>query len=100
MKILIVQGRKNMIKIGCNWSAELVDLINKKQADVDYIKYWASDEFEKQIEAVRLLKPILLHGLGHFEYVGMASLDVIDFQRANKLIKQCGSPHYGAHLSM
>ena len=89
-----------MIKIGCNWSAELLDLIREGQADVDYIKSWASEEFENQIETLRVLRPILLHGLGYSEYLGMASFDVIDFQRANRLIAQCGSPHYGAHLSM
>ena len=89
-----------MIKIGCNWSEELIGLIRNEQAEIDYIKYWASEEFIKQIETIRSLKPILLHGLGYFEYAGMANFDVIDFQRANRLIKQCGSPHYGAHLSM
>jgi len=89
-----------MIKIGCNWSAELLDLIRGGQVDVDYIKSWASEEFEKQIETLRALRPILLHGLGYSEYLGMASFDVIDFQRANRLIAQCGSPHYGAHLAM
>jgi uncharacterized protein (UPF0276 family) len=89
-----------MIKIACNCSAELSDLIINKQVDIDYIKCWVSGEFEKQIETIRLLKPVLLHGLGYFEYLGMKNIDVIDFPKANKYIMQCASPHYGVHMAM
>lgn len=49
----------------------LIDLINNKKIDIDYIKMETYGEFEKQFDLIRLLKPILLHGLGCFEYSGM-----------------------------
>lgn len=89
-----------MYKIGCNWSEALIDLINNNRIDIDYIKMGAYGEFDKQFDIVRLLKPILLHGLGYFECSGMKNISIIDFQRANELILKCGSPHYGLHLAI
>lgn len=46
------------------------------------------------------MRPVLLHGLGYFENTGTKNIEVIDFNRANTLIKKCGSPHYGVHLAI
>lgn len=89
-----------MCKIGCNWSKNLSNLIQKKQVEIDYIKNGAFRDFEEQFETMRSLKPILLHGLGYDEHSGMRDIGMVDFQRANKLIKRCDSPHYGLHLSI
>ena len=88
------------MKIGCNWSAALGDLVLDKRVNIDYIKAGAFGEFENQFETMRSLKPVLLHGLGHFESTGMADISIVDFNRANALIKTCSSPHYGTHLDI
>lgn len=49
---------------------------------------------------MRSMRPILLHGLGYFENVGMKNIEIIDFNRANELIEKCNSPHYGVHLAI
>lgn len=49
---------------------------------------------------MRSMRPILLHGLGYFENTGMKNIEVIDFNRANELIKKFNSPHYGVHLAI
>jgi uncharacterized protein (UPF0276 family) len=56
--------------------------------------------FERQFDRIRPLKPILLHGLGYFEHSGMQNIDTVDFRKANQLIGECGSPHYGLHLAI
>ncbi len=49
---------------------------------------------------MRSMKPLLLHGLGYFEHTGMKNIEMIDFNFANNLLKNCNSPHYGLHLSI
>jgi len=88
------------VKIACNWSASLADLILNKRINIDYIKAGAYGDFEKQFTAIRSLKPVLLHGLGYYERTGMENINMIDFQRANKLIRDCASPHLGVHLAI
>ena len=90
-----------MCKIGCNWSKALQELILNKQVDFDYIKAaGVYDEFERNYPIMHSFKPILLHGLGCWDHSGMKSLDIVDFQRANRIITECGSPHYGLHLAI
>jgi len=89
-----------MYKIACNWSDPLADLIINRQINIDYIKAGAYGEFERQFDTIRSLKPILLHGLGYHERTGMENINLIDLQRANKIIKDCGCPHLGIHLAI
>jgi len=89
-----------MYKIGCNWSEALFDLVTTKQVNIDYIKTGAFGEFDKYFDTMRSLRPVLLHGLGHYERAGMKNIDIVDFKRANRLIAECGSPHYGLHLAI
>ena len=89
-----------MCKIACNWSETLGALLADGQADVDYIKMGVYGEFEKQFDFVRSLRPVLLHGLGYFEHSGMRDAGIVDFQRSNRLLAECGSPHYGLHLAI
>jgi len=67
---------------------------------VDYIKAGAFGDFDDQFETMRSLRPVLLHGLGCFDHAGMKNIGRVDFQRANRLIRECGSPHYGLHLAI
>ncbi|MCL2255118.1 MAG: DUF692 family protein [Lachnospiraceae bacterium] len=89
-----------MAKIGCNWSLELFDLITNQQVSVDYIKTGAFGAFDEYFQTMRSLKPILLHGLSHYETAGMKNSGIVDFDRANRLLAECGSPHYGLHLAI
>jgi len=85
------------MKIGCNWSEALFDLIRNKRVDIDYIKTFYSDHFENDFERMRSLKSILLHGVNYPINVGMKNINVVDFRQLNNLIHRCGSPHYGIH---
>jgi hypothetical protein len=90
-----------MYKIACNWSEELCDLITSGRADVDYIKTGAfGGGFEKFYDKMRAMKPVLIHGLGHYEMAGSKSLDAVDFPRAKRLLLENNCPHYGVHLSI
>jgi uncharacterized protein (UPF0276 family) len=86
--------------IGCNWSKALKFLLEKDAVKIDYIKSGAYGTFEEEFSTMRSMSPILLHGLGYFEHTGMKNIEKIDFNLANKLIKDCNSPHYGLHLSI
>ncbi|MFL0248944.1 DUF692 family multinuclear iron-containing protein [Clostridium neuense] len=86
--------------IGCNWSKALKSLLENNAVKVDYVKSGAFGNFDKEFETMRSMRPVLLHGLGYFENTGMKNIEVIDFNRANKLIKKCNSPHYGVHLAI
>lgn len=86
--------------IGCNWSKSLGILIERDAVKVDYIKAGAYGTFNEQFARMRSLCPILLHGLGNFECTGMNNIEIVDFDLANKLIKDCSSPHYGLHLTV
>lgn len=86
--------------IGCNWSKALKVLLDREVVKVDYIKSGAYGDFNKEFSVMRSVCPILLHGLGYFEHTGMKNIEIIDFNYANNLIKKCGSPHYGVHLSI
>ena len=89
-----------MIKIGCNWSHELLALLTAKHVEIDYIKTGAFGLFEQDYVTMRALRPVLLHGLGHYEIAGMKNVDIVDFERANRLLHECGSPHFGLHLAI
>lgn len=86
--------------IGCNWSKALKFLLEKDAVKIDYIKSGAFGTFNEEFLTMRSMRPILLHGLGYFEDAGMKNIEIIDFHLANKLIKDCNSPHYGIHLSI
>jgi uncharacterized protein (UPF0276 family) len=85
---------------GCNWSKALKCLLEKDAVKIDYIKSGAFGPFNEEFLTMRSMRPILLHGLGHFEDTGMKNIEILDFDLVNKLIKNCNSPHYGLHLSI
>ena len=89
-----------MILLGCNWSRELIQLIQEENMPVDYIKAGAYGLFEAELQNMAAMRPVLLHGLGYFERAGMRDPNIVDFTRANQLIKSCRSPHFGIHLSI
>ncbi|KHD38590.1 hypothetical protein NL50_03555 [Clostridium acetobutylicum] len=86
--------------IGCNWSKALKFLLEKDEVKIDYIKAGAYGDFENEFSTMRSMKPILIHGLGKFERTGMKDINLVDFYRANSIIKRCSSPHFGIHLEI
>ena len=88
------------IKLACNWSKPLKQLLQEKAVRLDYIKTGVYGSFYEDIETMLALHPVLIHGLGYNEHTGMANLHEVDFEKANELLQKCGSPHYGTHLSI
>ena len=95
-----MNGEIQDMYIGCNWSKPLRFLLEKDAVKIDYIKSGAYGTFNEEFSTMRSMRPILLHGLGYFEDTGMKNIEMIDFNLANNLIKNCNSPHYGLHLSI
>lgn len=98
--IRILKWRVSRMYIGCNWSKELKILLEENIVNVDYVKAGAFGSFHKEFQTMRSIRPVLLHGLGYFENAGIRNMEIIDFNRANSLIKKCGSPHYAVHLAI
>jgi uncharacterized protein len=86
------------MKIACNYSPELMKLMDSGDADVDFFKAKACGLMEKELVALRKIRPVLLHGLGNDERTGMPGFEAYDYTRANRLLEQCGSPHLAIHL--
>jgi hypothetical protein len=87
-----------VVKVGCNWSEHLYKLIQNGQVNIDYIKTGAFGPFETHYDTMRSLRPVLIHPLGHYERAGMKNVETVDFARANRLLTESGSPHFGLHL--
>lgn len=86
--------------IGCNWSKALRELLEKEIVNVNYVKSGAYGNFNEEFPTMRSLRPVLLHGLGYNEDIGMKNIEMIDFRLVNNLMEKCNSPHYGFHLSI
>ncbi|MBZ9637331.1 hypothetical protein [Clostridium sp. FP1] len=86
--------------IAFNWLKTLKSLIEKDAVKIDYIKSGAWGTFNEDFSTMRSMRPLLLHGLRYFEHTGMKNIEMIDFNFANNLLKNCNSPHYGLHLSI
>ncbi len=88
------------IKLACNWSQPLKELLDENAVRLDYIKTGVYGSFYEDFETMRSLRPILIHGLGYLDHTGMKNLDEVDFEKANEWIAKCDSPHYGLHYGM
>jgi len=85
------------MKLGCNYSVELIDLLNKGGVDVDYIKIALDDIFEDHYEIAKAAKPIMVHYMGHKERATMLDLDKVNFQWINEKIDYFKSPITALH---
>lgn len=85
-----------MIELGCNYSPELMKLINDEQVKVDWIKLSKELRYEEQFRAVNSIKPILFHmvprATSHKFSEGW------NYEKLNIAIEECQSPHVGIHL--
>ncbi|KGP71671.1 DUF692 family multinuclear iron-containing protein [Pontibacillus yanchengensis] len=85
-----------MIKLACNYSAELLNLLKHEKVIVDWIKLSRWDVYTKEVQIARKIRPVLLHTLPN---AAQSDLDELDWNHVNKAIEECGSPHIAIHLS-
>jgi len=105
MKCGVAAPRNNflggvMIKLACNYSERLIELIDDNDVRADYIKAGVYGEFIGKLDKMRSYGPVLLHGMGYHERAGMKDLNDIDFNSINKYLADYGSPHLGLHLAI
>jgi uncharacterized protein (UPF0276 family) len=86
------------MKLACNYSPQLMELLARGDVDVDYVKAGAYGLFLGKLGAIRAARPLLLHGMGGNERTGMPGYEALDFKRMNRLLREYGSPHLGIHL--
>lgn len=86
--------------LGCNYSSQLIELIQEEKINVDYIKLGLYEIYEGTFDISRSISPVLVHGFGLDERASMSSsvLDNINWQDVNSNIKKFNSPHIGIHL--
>lgn len=82
--------------LGCNYSPQLITLLEQKEVDVDWIKLSRWDVIDEELAVTRPLRPILLHVLPQ---ASRPSFDDWDWQKVNEIIASCGSPHIALHFS-
>ncbi|MCK8059706.1 MULTISPECIES: DUF692 family multinuclear iron-containing protein [unclassified Fusibacter] len=85
------------MKLGCNLSEELFELLNEKKVSIDYMKLCMGELFEPYLERASAYKPLMVHYLDHSERTTMPDVEAVDFDRINRFIKDCASPITGLH---
>jgi uncharacterized protein (UPF0276 family) len=88
------------IKLACNWSRSLRELLDEGIVRIDYIKTGVYGSFYEDIDTMISLHPVLVHGFGYRGHTGMKNLHEVDFDKANELLRKCDSPHYGLHFGI
>jgi uncharacterized protein (UPF0276 family) len=84
-----------MVQLGCNYSAELISLLDQKKVTLDWIKLSRKDTVRQEISICSNYSPMLLHTLPH---ASMTSIEQVNFDELNKEIEDCKSPHIALHL--
>ena len=86
------------IKIGCNWSEALHELL-EDGLDIDYIKAGEQTNFLDILPNMLKYRNVLLHGgLGKSIRLGNAD-GLIDYHQLNQILKVCGTSQYGIHIA-
>ncbi|MYL51854.1 DUF692 family protein [Pontibacillus yanchengensis] len=85
-----------MIKLACNYSAELLNLLHQEKVTVDWIKLSRWDVYTKEVQFARKVRPVLLHTLPN---AAQSNLEEMDWDDINNAIQECSSPHIAIHLS-
>lgn len=89
------------MKLGCNYSEELMLLIEENAVDVDCIKMGYFQPFMGLHEEIVKKKSILIHGFGKHEHIGMVDPKRNnDWQYMNDVLTQYESPHLAVHFSI
>lgn len=87
----------NML-LGCNYSSQLIELMQEEKVNVDYIKLGLYEMYEEAFDISCSISPVLIHGVGLDERTSMKSLNKIDWDSINNSIRKFRSPHLGIHL--
>jgi uncharacterized protein (UPF0276 family) len=85
----------SMVQLGCNYSPELISLLVQEKVKLDWIKLSRIDTVREEILICSNYLPMLLHTLPH---ASMNDLGEINFDKINKEIDDCKSPHIALHL--
>jgi uncharacterized protein (UPF0276 family) len=87
------------MKIGCNLSNELMELINEKKVTVDYVKIALSRMDENIPQEYKNYGELLLHGMGQDipQHTGAEQVHNIDWGCLNEQINFCNSKFIGVH---
>ncbi|MFC0524960.1 DUF692 family multinuclear iron-containing protein [Pontibacillus salicampi] len=85
-----------MIKLACNYSTELMELIQLEQVIVDWIKLSRWDVYNQEVQHARPIRPVLLHTL---PTAAQADLPELNWNRINEALQECKSPHIAIHLT-
>lgn len=88
------------MKIGCNYSDELYELLSNNTIDIDYFKVGAFGPFINILDQIVKIKPLLIHGFGFFEHAGMDMGNKVDWYNINKMLQKYKSPHLAFHFSL
>ncbi len=92
--------RRHAMKLGCNYSDALMKAMAVGDADVDYIKIGYFPPFMGMHDEVFAKKPLLIHGFGHYEHIGMPDAEGGNpWPLMNDVLTRYGSPHLAAHLA-
>lgn len=85
-------------QLGCNYSPQLIALLERKAVSVEWIKLSRWDAFAEELAVARPLRPVLLHVLPR---AGLPSLDALPWtwEEMNATTAACGSPHAALHLA-
>ncbi|WP_169729992.1 DUF692 family multinuclear iron-containing protein [Thermicanus aegyptius] len=82
-------------QLGCNYSPQLLKLLNQGEVQVDWIKLSRWEVFDEEFQIVRPYRPILLHVLPR---ASLATFEEWDWERVHQAIEACGSPHIALHF--
>ena len=94
-------GGEETMKLGCNLSSELIELIQAKEVELDYVKIALESVYDDIPFKYSTYGDVLLHGLGHDvqQHTGAELNPSVDWVRVNKQVDYCGSPHIGLHCA-
>lgn len=85
-----------MIELGCNYSKELIELIEGEEVEVNWIKLANEVLYDTQFKAIKSIRSGLFHIVPYV--LSNRHLEGWNLERINKAIRECKSPHVGVHL--
>lgn len=87
------------MKIGCNLSTELMELLDEKRVSVDFVKIVLSKSNEEIPQSYKNYGTLLLHGVGTDvpQHTGASQLDDIDWSMIREKTSFCESSFIGLH---
>lgn len=86
------------MKLVCNYSSQLIELLDEKVVDVNLIKLGLFDMYKGCFEISELYRPLMIHGIGYGERAGMKDIEQIDWNEVNKIVNGYNVPHIGYHF--